>query len=132
MTPRTPSDPSGTRPSGEETPSFEQALERLEAIVEELEGGSLTLEESIARYEEGMKLSRRLTQTLDEAEKRIERLVEAEGGTLGTEPMELESEGSTSSSTPANAEGRFRARRPATTAAEPAPRVRSDPDELPF
>jgi exodeoxyribonuclease VII small subunit len=58
------------------SPKFEQALERLEAIVQELEGGRLTLEESLARYEEGMKLSRGLSQTLDEAEKRIERLTQ--------------------------------------------------------
>ncbi len=72
--------------------SFEEALERLETIVEELEGGTLSLEASIARYEEGLALSRRLTQTLDEAEKRIERLVEAEaeGAAPTTRPMELE------------------------------------------
>ena len=69
-------------------PSFEDALKRLETIVEELESGELTLEDSIARYEEGMKLSRRLTQQLDEAEKRIERLVEKPDGTTGTEPFE--------------------------------------------
>ena len=68
-------------------PSFEQALERLETIVEELEGGSLSLEESLARYEEGMRLSKRLTQSLDRAEKRIERLVE-EGGAPTTRPLE--------------------------------------------
>ena len=72
-----------------EGPSFEQALERLETIVEELEGGSLTLEQSIARYEEGVSLSRRLTKTLEQAEKRIERLTEA-GGELSTEPMDLD------------------------------------------
>jgi exodeoxyribonuclease VII small subunit len=69
---------------------FEEAIERLQTIVEELEGGSLSLEDSIARYEEGVKLSRRLTQTLDEAEKRIERLSEDAGGEPFTEPMELE------------------------------------------
>ena len=74
-------------------PSFEEALERLEHVVEELEGGSLTLEESIARYEEGVQLSKRLTQTLDEAEKRIERLAENADGTTTTEPMELEPRG---------------------------------------
>ena len=57
--------------------SFEEALARLETIVEELESGSLTLEQSITRYEEGIRLSRRLTETLDQVEKRIERLVEA-------------------------------------------------------
>jgi exodeoxyribonuclease VII small subunit len=71
-------------------PSFEDALKRLEAIVEELEGGELSLEDSIARYEEGMKLSRRLTQQLDEAEKRIERLVENPDGSTATEPLEPE------------------------------------------
>ncbi len=71
-------------------PSFEEAIERLQAIVEELEGGTLSLEESIARYEEGVRLSRQLGKTLDAAEKRIERLVEGDDGTPGTEPMDLE------------------------------------------
>jgi len=62
-----------------DAPSFEEALARLETIVEELEAGSLTLEQSITRYEEGIRLSRRLTETLDHVEKRIERLVEAPG-----------------------------------------------------
>jgi exodeoxyribonuclease VII small subunit len=71
---------------------FEEAIERLQTIVEELEGGSLSLEDSIARYEEGVKLSRRLTQTLDEAEQRIERLTEGAGGEPVTEPLELASD----------------------------------------
>jgi len=74
--------------------NFEESMKRLETIVEELEGGELSLEDSIARYEEGVKLSRRLTQTLDEAEKRIERLVERDGGEVETEPMELDVPGS--------------------------------------
>ena len=68
---------------------FEQSMKRLETIVEELESGELTLEDSISRYEEGIKLSRRLQQVLDESEKRIERLVEKEGATPATEAMEL-------------------------------------------
>jgi exodeoxyribonuclease VII small subunit len=85
--------PAGT-PSSEEAPTFEQAMERLEAIVDELEGGQLTLEASIARYEEGMRLSRQLTVRLDEAEKRIERLVEAgNGAPPTTEPLELDERG---------------------------------------
>ena len=71
-------------------PAFEDALKRLETIVEELESGELSLEDSISRYEEGVKLSRRLTHVLDEAEKRIERLVEG-GEEPTTEPIELES-----------------------------------------
>ena len=62
------------------TLSFEAAVERLQTIVEQLEGGDLSLEQSIACYEEGVKLSRRLTQTLDEAQKRIERLTAGEDG----------------------------------------------------
>jgi len=73
---------------------FEASMKRLETIVEELEGGQLTLEDSITRYEEGVKLSRGLTARLDEAEKRIERLVEPEGGGAPrTQPVELESRG---------------------------------------
>lgn len=86
--------------------SFEDALARLETIVDQLESGELTLEDSLKRYEEGMKLSRRLGRTLDEAEKTIERLVETAGddgpspasppaaraGKPRTRPMELEVE----------------------------------------
>ncbi len=73
-------------------PSFEAAIERLETIVEELESGSLSLEESIARYEEGMRLSKQLTRTLDEAEKRIERLTghDDDDGRPRTEPIEID------------------------------------------
>jgi exodeoxyribonuclease VII small subunit len=73
---------------------FESAMKRLETIVEELESGELTLEDSIRRYEEGVKLSRGLTAKLDEAEKRIERLVEGgEGEAPRTESMELDARG---------------------------------------
>ena len=108
--------------AGEE-PSFEQALERLETIVEELEGGSLTLEQSIARYEEGVKLSRRLTRTLEQAEKRIERLTEA-GGEISTEPVDLD-ETEAEEPTPMRAE-----RTPAASRARPPGPPPND--ELPF
>ena len=85
---KTPAPALGSAPADDEAPSFEHALERLETIVEELEGGALSLEASLARYEEGVRLSRRLTQTLDQAEKRIERLVEESGETPTTRPLE--------------------------------------------
>ena len=87
--------PAAAKPVANEEggPTFEEALERLETIVEELEGGALSLEESLGRYEEGVKLSRRLTQTLDQAEKRIERLVENDDGEPATTPMELKETG---------------------------------------
>jgi|SRR5262245_64421507 len=76
-------------PAAEGPLDFEQSMKRLETIVEELESGELSLEDSIARYEEGIQLSRRLHKVLDESEKRIERLVEKEGTGPSTEPMEL-------------------------------------------
>lgn len=76
--------------TGSEAPlDFEQSMKRLETIVDELESGELSLEDSIARYEEGIQLSRRLQQVLDESEKRIERLVEKEGAAPSTESVEL-------------------------------------------
>ncbi len=54
-----------------ETPEplrFEEALARLEAIVQELEGKDLSLEDTLARYEEGSRLVRECAQRLDEAE----------------------------------------------------------------
>jgi len=88
--------PSGAAATnGEAELTFEAALERLRSIVEGLERGDLTLDDSIARYEEGMRLSKRLTQQLDEAEKRIERLIESAGESdpPTTQPMELELRG---------------------------------------
>ncbi len=55
--------------------SFEDALARLEEIVEGLEGGELALEEALARFEEGVGLSRRCADALGDAERRIDALV---------------------------------------------------------
>ena len=69
---------------------FEDALERLERIVDQLEAGSLGLEESLKVFEEGVGLARRCAKYLDEAEKRIELLTKDEHGLLKTEPFEIE------------------------------------------
>jgi len=58
-----------------EEPSFEQALEALETLVERLEKGELTLEESLKLYEEGIRLSRLCHGKLEEAEGKIEMLL---------------------------------------------------------
>lgn len=59
---------------------FEDSLHRLESIVEKLEGGSLSLEDSLKVYEEGMNLSQQCQKRLGEAQKKIELLVkDAEG-----------------------------------------------------
>ena len=54
--------------------SFEQAFGELEATVQRLEGGDLTLDEAIALYERGMGLARRCNDTLDAAELRVQQL----------------------------------------------------------
>lgn len=62
-------------PPAEARLSFEDALTRLTALVGELESGELTLEESLARFEEGIRLSRASQAELDQAEARIEELL---------------------------------------------------------
>jgi len=63
-------------PDSEAEPSFETALERLEGIVNRLEEGDLELEEALVAFEEGVALTRRCAGQLDDAERRIEQLVE--------------------------------------------------------
>lgn len=59
-----------------ETLTFESAMERLESIVETLEQGESTLDESIDLYQEGMKLSQFCSDTIEKAELRVERVRE--------------------------------------------------------
>ena len=70
---------------GENVPkmSFEDALAKLEAIVYQLESGSLPLEESIKQFEEGMRLSKICGDKLSDAENKSEQLVKRNDGTLG-------------------------------------------------
>jgi exodeoxyribonuclease VII small subunit len=67
---------------------FEDALGRLEQIVDTLEAGNLPLEESLKVFEEGVLLARRCSKYLEEAERRIELLTRDEAGGLRTEPLE--------------------------------------------
>ena len=70
--------------------TFEDALQRLELLVDQLEGGKLGLEESLKVFEEGVGLARRCARYLDDAEKRIEVLTRDESGMLRTEPLALD------------------------------------------
>ncbi len=63
------------QPSVDEAP-YEQVMERLTDTVEALERGDLTLEEQIRRFEEGVKLVRRGQALLDEAERKVEVLLQ--------------------------------------------------------
>ncbi|MCO6436997.1 MAG: exodeoxyribonuclease VII small subunit [Phycisphaerae bacterium] len=62
--------------------SFEEALKALEGIAEQIEHGQIGLEESIARYEEGMGLIRQCRDILARAELQIQQLQEKADGTL--------------------------------------------------
>lgn len=66
--------------------SFEENLEELESLVERLEYGQLTLDESLEAFERGIKLSSLCSQKLTKADRKIEQLIE-ESGELRTEPF---------------------------------------------
>jgi exodeoxyribonuclease VII small subunit len=66
---------------------FEDALNKLEKIVSQLEEGDISLEDSLKLFEEGIRLSRICNQKLDEAEKRVEILIKGDDGTLKTKPF---------------------------------------------
>lgn len=67
---------------------FEQALEELENVVERLESGELSLEDSLAAFEEGVKLVKYCNQKLSDVEKKIELLVKDKEGRLQLKPLE--------------------------------------------
>ncbi len=71
--------------------NFEDALQRLEKIVEELEKGDLSLTESLKLFEEGVSLSRFLREELDKAERKIEILLKKEGE-IKREPFKIKGE----------------------------------------
>ncbi len=69
---------------------FEDSLHKLEIIVQQLEQGELTLEDSVRLFEEGVRLSTACRQELDSAEGRIQQLIAKRDGTLRVEPFETE------------------------------------------
>jgi exodeoxyribonuclease VII small subunit len=70
--------------------NFENALKRLEEIVQRLEGGELSLDESLKLFEEGIELSRVCTKKLSEAESKVEKLVKLGEKEFKTESLEME------------------------------------------
>jgi len=69
---------------------FEEHLTQLETVVERLERGDLTLDESVRLFEEGMKLSLACKTELEQAEGRIQVLVEGKGGKMQVAEMEVD------------------------------------------
>ena len=66
---------------------FESNLKQLEEIVSKLEGGDLTLDQAMALFEEGVKLSRFCNAKLEEAEQKVEILIKSADGTLAATPF---------------------------------------------
>lgn len=69
--------------------TFEESLERLEDIVQSLEEGKLSLNESLEIFEEGTKLARECSKQLNEAKGKLEILVKSADGTLEAKPLEI-------------------------------------------
>ena len=65
---------------------YDKLVGRLEKVVEELEGGTLTLEQSVEKFAEGIRLAREAARKLDEAERRVETLLRAEDGSVEASP----------------------------------------------
>ena len=75
----------GTKP--EEQVDFEQALQRLEEIVRGMEGANVKLADSLALFEEGVRLTALCNKLLDTAEQKVNMLMQGEDGAMKPVPM---------------------------------------------
>ncbi len=76
-----------TRKKTEDPQSFEDAMQRLDAIVAKLEEDRLPLEEMLARYEEGVALARYCGEKLEAAEQKVRLIAEKADGSVSLEPF---------------------------------------------
>lgn len=74
----------------DEPVEFEKSLTQLEASVRKLESGTLTLDESLKVFEEGVALSRQCEAALATVQGKIEKLIQKEDGSLIKEPFKVE------------------------------------------
>mgnify|MGYP001863584609 FL=1 len=70
--------------------SFEEQIQELEKIINELENGNLNLDDSVVKFEEGMKISKECNKMLENAEKKITILLNDENGEKKEENFETE------------------------------------------
>jgi exodeoxyribonuclease VII small subunit len=68
-------------------PSFEESLKKLETIVDQLEKGEMSLEDSLKLFEEGVGLSAACKKELDAAEGKVQMLIKQRDGSLKAEPF---------------------------------------------
>ena len=73
---------------------FEEALQKLETIVARMEEGDLPLEEALKAFEEGVRLAKFCTTKLEEAERKVEKLIRDQSGTLQSTPFSEEDDDS--------------------------------------
>ena len=69
--------------------TFEEAVSKLEELVSRMESGGLTLDESLAAYEEAMALVRLCSSRISEAELKVKQLVEASDGSISDKPFRV-------------------------------------------
>jgi len=72
---------------------YDQLVERLEKLVDQLETGKLPLEKSLETFAEGVKLAREAGRKLDEAERQVEQLLRTDDGSVAARPLGQEGEG---------------------------------------
>jgi len=67
---------------------FEEALKKLEKIVDELEDGNIPLDDALGKYEEGIRLSKMCAKKLEAAKKKVEILLKSEDGSVELKPFD--------------------------------------------
>jgi len=82
--------PPKTTGTAKSAPTFEDALSKLEGIVETMESDELPLEQLLAKYEEGVKLAKVCQEKLADAESKIQQLEKSAGGELKLKPLALD------------------------------------------
>lgn len=86
-------DAQGKTAKKKKTETFEEAMKRLEEIVEKLEKGDLPLEKAMSAFSEGVGLVRFCHEKLEEAEKQVQMLVQGEDGRWVTVPFDESAKG---------------------------------------
>lgn len=84
--------PAGKKTEVSKKPDFEKSLARLEEVVRKLENASISLDEAMKLFEEGVQLSRECQKQLEEAEARVEILLKKADGKLAPQPFEAAAE----------------------------------------
>jgi exodeoxyribonuclease VII small subunit len=112
--------------------TYEAAVAQLDALIQKLEGGSIPLEDAIAAYERGTRLSRHCEELLDRTERRVTALMVGSDGRPAEAPLDIEPAGGDAPPPP-----RPRTAKPVTGGlfppAERRPRAAPvDPDDVPF